>query len=343
MMTKLTDMSNITNIEQMSQQAVDEHRCVLAPDPSYQSLLKYCVRKRHVIRPFPHMFVKPEYWNALALDEQYRHILRTLCLEHPDWIICGSSAAVARGLSQSNRLLQPPIHVISTGKHQPRQSHIRFHFRAKPQSQQVDGIRVSSLAEMLLDCALSLSFTDALAIWDATARCYELTPDDMDRTLAMYGAARGIRHARLLMEHVNGLSENAGESLARGVMLQGGLMVPELQVEFRDPISGRRIRVDFLWRLRNGRFIAGELDGRAKYVDPDMLIGGDGIDAVLREKNRDSNLSLLGIHTIHFTFAEIFNGTMMRKLTYASVPCGAPRRSLIWYPPDHPAPDSTFG
>ena len=319
-------------IEQMSKRAIDERRCLLATDRSSQEFLRYYTRQRYLIKPFPHMVVKPEYWATLSPDEQYRHILRTLCMQHPDWIVCGPSAAVACGLSESNRLLQPPIHVISTNRHQPQLSHIRFYFRMKQQCRLVNGIRVSSLTEMLLDCALGLTFTDALAIWDAVARRYELTPDDMDRTLAGQGKVRGITHARLLIEHVNGLSENAGESLARGVMLQSGLMVPELQVEFRDPISGRMIRVDFLWRLPNGRLIAGELDGRTKYVDPRMLNGGDGIDAVLREKNRDSNLSLLGIHTIHFTFAEVFNGTMMRKLTYAGVPCGAPRRALNWRP-----------
>lgn len=68
----------------------------------------------------------------------------------------------------------------------------------------------------------------------------------------------------------NGLSENAGESLARGTMINLGFMIPELQREFEIPHINLKYRCDFLWSLNNGELIVGEFDGYSKYyIDTD--------------------------------------------------------------------------
>ena len=68
----------------------------------------------------------------------------------------------------------------------------------------------------------------------------------------------------------NGLSENAGESLARGTMINLGFMIPELQREFEIPHVNLKYRCDFLWSLNNGELIVGEFDGYSKYyIDTD--------------------------------------------------------------------------
>ena len=229
-----TCMRENVMVRDMHRRAVGERRCIIPVDASSQDLLRSHCRGGNLLSPFPHMFADPEYWATLTRAERYQHILRSLCLRHPDWIICGPSAAMACGFSESHRLLLQ-VHVIDIGKNrrQPQSDHIRFHFRSLTAKRTIDGIRVSPLIDMLL----------------------------------------------------------------------------------------------------GGTLIAGELDGRQKYVDTAMLKGGDTIDAVLREKNRDGSLSLLGIRTVHFTFAEVFSGTMVRKLTYAGVPqLGHPRPELLWHP-----------
>ncbi|WP_422111960.1 AMP-dependent synthetase [Gardnerella sp. DNF00497B] len=68
----------------------------------------------------------------------------------------------------------------------------------------------------------------------------------------------------------NSLSENAGESLARGTMINLGFMIPELQREFEIPHINLKYRCDFLWSLNNGELIVGEFDGYSKYyIDTD--------------------------------------------------------------------------
>ena len=69
---------------------------------------------------------------------------------------------------------------------------------------------------------------------------------------------------RRLCCFANGLSENGGESFARGTMIDLGFMVPELQHEFVAPNSGVKYRCDFLWQLPGGGLIVGELDGYGK-------------------------------------------------------------------------------
>lgn len=47
-------------------------------------------------------------------------------------------------------------------------------------------------------------------------------------------------------------------------------MVPELQQDITDPQTGALYRVDYLWRLPDGRLIVGEYDGYEKYTNPNM-------------------------------------------------------------------------
>lgn len=78
---------------------------------------------------------------------------------------------------------------------------------------------------------------------------------------------------RRLCYFASGLSENGGESFARGTMIALGFMVPELQREFILPHSGGKYRCDFLWRLPNSELIVGEFDGHSKYyVDSDNFM-----------------------------------------------------------------------
>ncbi|NMN00100.1 hypothetical protein G1C96_0677 [Bifidobacterium sp. DSM 109958] len=79
-----------------------------------------------------------------------------------------------------------------------------------------------------------------------------------------------------------------------------------------------------MWLLDNGRIVIGELDGRAKYANPDMLGEGDAVDAVLEEKERESNIQLLrrGIVFVRWSFRQLIEqpDVVRRKLDAAGVP-----------------------
>ena len=93
------------------------------------------------------------------------------------------------------------------------------------------------------------------------------------------------------MEFADGRAESPLESLARIVFRDCGLPPPELQVEISD--SEFIGRVDFLWR--EFATIA-EVDGAAKYVDPNLA---------MRQLRRDKRLREAGYEVVHFDWREI--------------------------------------
>ena len=142
----------------------------------------------------------------------------------------------------------------------------------------------------------------------------------------------------------NGLSENGGESFARGTMIDLGFMVPELQHEFVAPNSRVKYRCDFLWRVSGGGLIVGELDGYDKYFvdstnsthaninfnsssDTQMLRNSYNQTAINRNIDRQAERESVlfrecGVSKIvRFNFADVVGvKNLERKLVEAGVP-----------------------
>ena len=149
---------------------------------------------------------------------------------------------------------------------------------------------------------------------------------------------------RRLCCFANGLSENGGESFARGTMIDLGFMVPELQHEFVAPNSGVKYRCDFLWQLPGGGLIVGELDGYGKYfvdstnaahanidfnssTDNQMLRNSYNQAAINRNIDRQAERESVlfrecGVSKIvRFNFADVVGvKNLERKLVEAGVP-----------------------
>ncbi|WP_291788685.1 hypothetical protein [Bifidobacterium sp.] len=126
-----------------------------------------------------------------------------------------------------------------------------------------------------------------------------------------------------LLRYTDARSENGGESFARAVMIENGFSVPQLQVPFTDPLTGKQFRVDFLWRTADGRIIVGELDGTAKYVDPQMTDRKSIQETVQAEREREQALFRAGVTDIvRFTFDDaVRQKPLIAKLRRAGVPC----------------------
>lgn len=111
-----------------------------------------------------------------------------------------------------------------------------------------------------------------------------------------------------VLSFANPLSENGGESYARAVMIEEGFQVPTLQVELPDPISpSGTYRVDFLWRLPDGSYVAGEFDGLRKYNDPRYRGGRSANEVLIAERERESHLNALGLPVMRFKFADVLD------------------------------------
>jgi len=153
-----------------------------------------------------------------------------------------------------------------------------------------------------------------------------------------------IFRLRRLCFFKNGLSENGGESFARGTMIDLGFMVPELQHEFVAPNFRVKYRCDFLWRVSGGGLIVGELDGYDKYFvdstnsthaninfnsssDTQMLRNSYNQAAINRNIDRQAERESVlfrecGVSKIvRFNFADVVGvKNLERKLVEAGVP-----------------------
>ncbi|WP_225431688.1 hypothetical protein [Bifidobacterium platyrrhinorum] len=109
----------------------------------------------------------------------------------------------------------------------------------------------------------------------------------------------------------------------RGVIIDLKFAVPQLQVEFDNPGNpSMPYRVDFCWRLADGRVIVAEYDGMAKYADT-----GNPNRASLQAKldhsrTRDRHLTEQGVTSlIHVFYEDVVNPRRLEnKLGSAGVP-----------------------
>lgn len=272
----------------------------------------------------PGMFVRRTYWDSLGFRERIMHVLRSVTARHPHWVIGGISAAAVWGLNETYAM-HSHVHVMIDEHSRTRdRGCYRFHHADGIQGELHDGVFVTSLMRTVFDCIRTLPFPDALAICDAALRDHRLDPDDLRRFIDEHPKYKGVGRARIVAAYADRRSENGGESIARAWFIAWGYAVPQLQREFRDPMTGRSIRVDYMWSLPGDRIVIGELDGREKYTNPDMLGANDAVDAVLKEKERESSIQLMypQASLVRFSFQQLVEqpGIVRRKLDAAGVP-----------------------
>lgn len=234
-------------------------------------------------------------------------IARSLAQLHPRWAFGGLVAATAHGLEHQWGLhTDQPIMVISR-RHGGVRSDARILRIAAPHEPIVtaDGLRVTTMARTVVDCGLLLPFRSALPIMNS-ALANGVSLNDL---FAVCGRMhRDCLPILRLTRYADPRCENGGESLALGTIVELGYMAPLAQMAFVDPETGQRYRVDFAWRLPDGRIIAGELDGRRKYVDVDMTKGRDVDAVVAAERQRQQGLARAGVSDIvRFTFRDAFD------------------------------------
>ena len=163
-----------------------------------------------------------------------------------------------------------------------------------------------------------------LAVADSALRDYGLAREDLAGFVRAQPRARGSRQALQTIGWADGRSENGGGAGARGIMIELGFCVPELQVLVEDPAHpGCEFRVDYVWETGVARPIFGELDGASKYADR----GGTGEKvsgkALLAERRRESRLTLCNASIMRFSFEEAKNRPFFKELLERY---GVPRR-----------------
>lgn len=282
------------------------------------------VRAHALVAPVPGLFARRAWWAGLSPAGQSLALIRAFAARHPDWVFCGTSAALVHGLSVSYGLIDR-VHVVAgeTASSRGRRGVVRHRTSGDIACVEVDGVRVTPLMATVADCLRSCTLREGLPIADSALRAMDVPADAFLAVLAacVRGKA-GCANALMIARHADGLSESGGESLARAVILEEGFQAPELQVTFDDPLEpGRVIRVDMLFRLPDGRLVACEVDGLGKYHDPGMLNGRTTEQVILAERRRESHINALGIPVARLPVEKLeVTGFVARTLEAFGIP-----------------------
>lgn len=261
-----------------------------------------------VAEPYPGLFCRIGSSSKPDRRTNARRVLRTLATEHPTWVFCSFSAAVAHGLQVPHECLSPVRIIAAPGTTRRGGSALRRHLLVA-ESTIVGGIRATGIDQTVLDCLRHGTFSQGLAVADSALHWGLTTKDALTEHFKAAGPGiSSIRSARRTLAHADGRAENGGESLARAIMIEQGFSVPELQVQVEDPVEpGALRRVDFLWRLPNGKKVICELDGLGKYL-PETADGNvveHAVKEISRERIRESHLNLTGATVVRLASSDL--------------------------------------
>lgn len=301
----------------------DSNSFLYAPDRKLRLALKTRC-KSTVIALDTDIFARRSYYESLNARAKILHLMRALSQKFPNWIFCGLSAAIVHGLyiswSQMNK-----IHVLGDGhafSHAfgMRQTYQPYKTEAM-RIEKVQGIPVTDVFRTAYDAARVVSFPEALAILDSLFRFYSIEPSGFRRYINLLGRHKGSKQVFRALEYADFRSENGGESIARGIMIEAGFMPPELQVEFFDQLSGKTRRVDFLWQLTDGSEIIGEFDGRAKYAGEKDHASAASLAVLRDERRRESRLTAGGKSVLRISSDMLLHPELLiQELEYFKVP-----------------------
>lgn len=282
-------------------EAERERRCLHPSGNPVRKALLRRVRTGEIETPMRGLFIRAQLWRSLGLVDQFKYIVRALAHWHPDWVFGGVAAACMHGLWIEYRVVRQALHALSvTVISKPEGSHCSSTYidrrcRSGVHSVVVDGVRVTSLAQTVAECTASMSFVDGM-----TLACCALRKGIRAETIMMCAVENSLMNdvLRKVLQYANANAENGGEAKTLAVFIECGFVPPAQQVEFVDPQTGRRYRVDYLWRTVDGRLIVVELDGLVKYTDPAMMQGRTLAGVIDDERERTEGLLRAGVTTV---------------------------------------------
>lgn len=302
--------------------------CLAAPSQSLYRALRGRMTKDRLVMPYPRAFARASYWKRLNKSQHARHILLAVHDLNPGWVFCGVSAALLHGLQVPYAAIDDKVHVaMSEKQHQRLNQHVRHHVYHGDKLCECGGITTTSLLCTTADCARMLGFRYGTAVADSALKVGAFSQEELlEYVESKRKGFRGVAQARKTSAFADARSANGGESVARAAMHELGFATPELQVEFPDPIEyGRSYFADFAWGLEPGTkvvtkedqssgLIIGELDGYDKYFDPVMNKGEGPSGALLRERRRESRLTITRAAVVRFSYSEVLDTAVFAHL-----------------------------
>jgi hypothetical protein len=187
------------------------------------------------------------------------------------------------------------------------------------------GLQVMSATRTAIEVSTCASAEASLVVVNDFLHRRLTTLDDLRRRYAPMDRDPNTLKTDLVLRLADPRLESVGESRAFWMCYRHGVPAPKPQYDVLDARGRAFARLDFAWP-ELGCWM--EFDGRAKYVTF-LREGESAIDAVLREKERESRISeITGWRCIRITWADLAHpeATVARILAFLRL---APRAPLF--------------
>ena len=272
-------------------EAERHERCLLARNSTDGRRLSRLCEGGLLVRPVDGLYARTSTWDRLDPVSRNLFLARSLSERHGEWVFSHTSAAVLYGLSVGYAFLDK-VHVITCSG--CKSTDVVIKHRMSRGVRELDGIKVTSPEDTVLDCAVLMPFPDALAVADSAIASRLTCERNLRNASAHRVGFRGIRAGRRVVSHVDGRAESGGESVVRGILIELGYEVVDIQVPVKSIEGGKApLRLDILLHADDGSYVDLEVDGSEKYENPSMN-GGSVTHALTRERQREAGITALG-------------------------------------------------
>lgn len=230
--------------------------------------IKLLLRHGKLVRLRYGCYIRGDLWDKQTAATRSKQLIQahahgTLTTSTGDFVYSHTSAARLHGLFLWN--VDDLIHLLLRVSPSSERlgKDVRGHTQPYTESDvvKIGNLRVTSLERTVVDCAMVLSYQQALVLVDHALRL------GADKTLMEAMAEglpgrRGIRNLRMALLNADSRSESAGETLTRELLARLNLPMPEPQVVVESRVG--QYRLDFAWKEKK---VALEFDGKTKYFD----------------------------------------------------------------------------
>ncbi len=259
-------------------------------------------------------------WRALSDRQRHRIRIEAFAASHPGLVFSHYSAAVLHGIPFIGGV-PDVVHVVSDrangGRSEP--GVVRHGLGITPAGlTELGGLRAETPVRAVVGLAVLQPFR--LAVAPADHVLHTASIEALQAGLELANLGHGFAKARRVIEFADALAANPGESLSRAVIHELGFPAPLLQVEHMTA-RGNRYFTDFEWP---GWALAGEFDGKGKYLKPEYLGRITPGEAVVKEKRREDELRAQGLNFARWDWTDALSGHSLRDILLTA---GLPRRS----------------
>lgn len=214
----------------------------------------------------------------------------------PDAIAVGACALALHGVMGLPLDVSPEV-ALPGGRSLRSRDGVRVRQYGSSATMRFGSRAVVALVPALAQALPELARENAVAILDDVLHRGLVAPRGFDEVRDLVRRRRGGRRVARWCELVDGRSESPLESVARLRCLDGGVPPDQLQVEIRDGSNRLVGRGDLGWRLRGGRWLIAEIDGREFHESP---------NAVFHDRTRQNALVNTGrVDLLRFTSRDV--------------------------------------